>query len=64
MIKELKVSSPLVAPRLYTEAAYSSTTTTPVLKAYVSACGASCEITIKSGSKILKQHLWTRQDII
>ena len=54
--KELKASSPLAVSKSYTEATYFFTTTTPVLKACVSAC-ASYEITIKSGSKISKQYL-------
>ena len=63
MIKELKAPSPSAAPRLYTEAACSFTTTTPVLKAHVLAC-ASYEITIKPGSETSEQRLQTRQDII
>ena len=63
MIKELKASSSLAASRLYTEVTHSFTTTTPVLKAHVSA-HASHEITIKSGSEISEQYLWTGQDII
>ena len=63
IIKELKASSSLAAPRLYTEAAHSFTTTMLVLEAHVSA-HASQEITIKSDSETSEQHLWTRQDII
>ena len=63
MIKELKAPSPLAVSRSYAETACFFTTTTPTLKAHVLAC-ASCEITIKSGSETLKQHLWTGQDII
>ena len=63
MIKELKASSPPVASRLYTEAACSFTTTTPMLEAHVSA-HTSCEIIIKSGSETSEQHLQTEQVII
>ena len=63
MIKELKASSSSAASRLYTEITCSSITTTLILKAHVLA-HTSCEITIKSGSETLKQHLWTGQDII
>ena len=63
MIKELKASSPSAAPRLYAETTCSFNTTTPMLKAYVSA-NASCEIAIKSGSKISEQCLQTGQDIV
>ena len=63
MIKELKASSSLAALRLYTETAYSIIITLSVLKAHILAC-VSCEITIKSDNKIIKQHLWTEQDII
>ena len=63
MIKELKASSSSVASRSYTEATHFFTTITPVLEACVSVC-ASHEITIKSGSEILEQYLWTEQDIV
>ena len=62
-IKELKASSSLAAPRLYTEVTHFFTTLTPVLKAHVSA-HVSYEITIKSDSETSEQHLQTRQDII
>ena len=63
MIKELKALSSLAVFRSYAETTHSFITTTPVLKAHILAC-AFCEITIKSGSETLKQHLQTRQDII
>ena len=63
MIKELKASSPSAASRLYTEATCFFTTTTPMLKACVSAC-ASYETTIKLDSETSEQRLQTRQDII
>ena len=56
IIKKLKDSSSLATPRLYAEATYFFTTTTPVLEAHVLA-HVSCEITIRSGSETLKQHL-------
>ena len=59
IIKELKASSSSVASKLYTEITYFFITTTSVLKAYISA-HVSCEITIKSDSKTLKQHLQTK----
>ena len=62
-IKELKASSSLVVSKLYAETAHFFTTTTPVLKACVLTY-TSHEITIKSGSETLKQHLQTRQDIV
>ena len=49
--KELKVSSSLVASRLYAETACFFITTTPILKAHVSA-HTFYEITIESGSEI------------
>ena len=63
MIKELNAPSPSAAPRSYTETTQFFTTTTPVLKAHILVC-VSCEITIKSDSETLKQHLQTRHDII
>ena len=63
MIKELKASSSSVVSKLYAEVTYFFITTTLILKACVSVC-VSYEITIKSGSEILKQHLQTEQDII
>ena len=62
MIKELKASSPLAALRSYAEAVCSFTNTTPVFEACISA-HTSHEITIKSDSETLKQHLLTEQDI-
>ena len=63
MIKELKASSPPAASRLYTKTVCSFTTTTSILNAHISA-HTFYEITIKSGNKTPKQHLWTGQDII
>ena len=56
IIKELKASSPLAASRLYAETSHFFNNTTPVLEAHVSIY-TSHEITIKSGSETLKQHL-------
>ena len=63
IIKELKAPSSLAASRLYAKTTHFFINTTPMLEACVLA-HASCEITIKSGSETLKQHLQTGQDII
>ena len=56
MIKELKASSSLAAPKLYTKTTHFFITTTPVLKACV-LTHIFYEITIKTSSETLKQHL-------
>ena len=56
MIKELKASSLSAVSKLYTETTHFFITIISVLKAHVLA-HISYEITIKSDSKISKQHL-------